>query len=147
VRACAGARYEVLALPPNYWHADGNWLKLTPQIMYWATRFSKENYAPKEIYITENGCGYDDEPVVGGEVVDLHRREFLRLYLGELHRAIGEGVPVRGYFVWSFLDNFEWNDGYTRRFGIVHVDFATQRRTPKLSARYFSGIIRQNGLP
>ena len=146
VRACAGARYEVLPTPPNYWHADGNWLKLMPQLMYWATRFSKEHYGPREIYITENGCGYDDEPVVNGEVTDLHRREFLRLYLGELRRAIGEGVPVRGYFVWSFLDNFEWNDGYTRRFGIVHVDFATQKRTPKLSARYFSEIIRQNGL-
>ena len=117
-----------------------------PQLMYWATRFSHENYGPREIYITENGCGYDDEPVVKGEVIDLHRREFLRLYLGELRRAVGDGVPVRGYFIWSFLDNFEWNDGYTRRFGIVHVDFTTQKRTPKLSARYFSQIIRHNGV-
>ena len=146
VRARPGARYEVLPMPPSYWHADGNWLRLMPQLMYWAPRFAKENYGPKEIYITENGCGYDDEPVVKGEVADLHRREFLRLYLGDLHRAIGDGVPVGGYFVWSFLDNFEWNDGYTRRFGIVHVDFATQQRTPKLSARYYSEIIRHNGL-
>jgi beta-glucosidase len=84
------------------------------------------------------------EPVVNGEVIDLHRREFLRTYLRELHRAIQDGVPVKGYFVWSFMDNFEWEDGYTRRFGIVHVDFATQKRTPKLSSRYYSEIIRQN---
>jgi beta-glucosidase len=146
VRASPGTKYEALPMPKNYWRADSEWLRLMPQVMYWALRFSSENYHPKEIYVTENGCGYDSEPVVNGEVVDLHRREFLRLYLAELHRAIGDGVPVKGYFVWSFLDNFEWSDGYTRRFGIVHVDFATQERTPKLSARYFSEIIRHNGL-
>ncbi len=94
--------------------------------------------------MTENGCGYNAEPVVNGEVIDLHRREFLRTYLRELHRAIGDGVPVKGYFVWSFMDNFEWEDGYTRRFGIVHVDFATQKRTPKLSVALLLGVIRLN---
>jgi beta-glucosidase len=84
------------------------------------------------------------EPVENGQVHDLHRREFLRGYLGELHRAIGDGVPAEGYFVWSFMDNYEWEDGYTRRFGIVHVDFATLRRTPKLSARYYSDVMRLN---
>jgi beta-glucosidase len=61
-----------------------------------------------------------------------------------MHRAINDGVPVKGYFVWSFMDNFEWEDGYTRRFGIVHVDFKTQKRTPKLSSRYYSEVIRLN---
>jgi beta-glucosidase len=83
---------------------------------------------------------------VNGEVVDLHRREFLRSYLRELQRAVSDGVPVKGYFVWSFMDNYEWEDGYTRRFGIVHVDFATQKRTPKLSSRYYSDVIRLNSV-
>jgi beta-glucosidase len=96
--------------------------------------------------VTENGCGYDDEPVVNDEVLDLHRRDFLRGYLRELHRALEDGVPIKGYFVWSLLDNYEWADGYTRRFGIVHVDFETQKRTPKLSSRYYSEVIRLNAI-
>jgi beta-glucosidase len=144
VRARKGAKYEVMELPKNYPRADSKWLFLMPQVIYWGLRFAHEAYGPKAIYVTENGCGYDAEPVENGEVVDLHRREFLRTYLRELHRVIQDGVPVKGYFVWSFMDNYEWEDGYTRRFGIVHVDFATQKRTPKLSSRYYSEVIRQN---
>jgi beta-glucosidase len=146
VRAAAGRPYEELALPASYPRADSKWLNLMPQAIYWVTRFAHECYGPKEIYITENGCGYNVEPVEHGEVIDLHRRDFLRGYLRELNRAIQDGVPVRGYFVWSFMDNFEWEDGYTRRFGIVHVDFATQQRTPKLSSRYYSEVIRANAV-
>ena len=144
VRAGADGKSEVVPLPKNFPRADSPWLYLAPQTIYWGLRFAHECYGAKAIYVTENGCGYDYEPVVGGEVRDLHRREFLRSYLRELHRAIADGVPARGYFVWSFMDNYEWEDGYTRRFGIVHVDFATQKRTPKLSARYFSDVMRQN---
>ena len=144
VRAAAGMIYQELPMPTHYPRADSRWLNLMPQVIYWIVRFVHENYGPKEIYITENGCGYDDEPVVHGEVLDLHRRDFLRGYLRELRRAIHDGAPVKGYFLWSFMDNFEWEDGYTRRFGIVHVDFATQRRTPKLSARYYAEVIRAN---
>jgi len=135
---------EELPLPAHYPKADSPWLHLAPQVMYWGTRLAQETYGVKEIYITENGCGYNDEPVVNGEVIDLHRREFLRSHLRELRRAIGDGVPVRGYFLWSFMDNFEWEDGYQRRFGIVHVDFATQKRTPKLSAHYYAQVIAAN---
>ena len=85
-----------------------------------------------------------DQWVINGEVIDLHRRDFLRNYLRETERAIADGVPVRGYFLWSFMDNYEWEDGYLRRFGIVHVDFATQKRTPKLSAHYYSKIMTEN---
>jgi len=77
-------------------------------------------------------------------VLDLHRVEFLRSYLRELHRAIADGAPVRGYFLWSFIDNFEWADGYRRRFGIVHNNFKTQRRTPKLSAEWYASVIAAN---
>jgi len=144
VRATPHAAYEEVALPVHYPRADSKWLNIMPQVIYWITRFAHENYGPKAIYITENGCGYDEEPVVNGEVFDLHRRDFLRGYLRELLRAIQDGVPIKGYFVWSFMDNYEWEDGYTRRFGIVHVDFKTQARTPKLSARYYAEVIRAN---
>jgi beta-glucosidase len=98
----------------------------------------------KNVYVTENGCGYDDDIVKGGEVLDLHRIEYLRSYLKELQRSIEDGTPVRGYFVWCFLDNFEWTDGYTRRFGIVHNNFKTQKRTPKLSAKWYGSVIAAN---
>ena len=139
----AGPGYEALAHPVNYPRADSPWLRLVPQSIYWGTRFCHEVYGHPAIYITENGCGYDDEPVVNGEVVDLHRRDYLRSYLREAHRAIADGVPLKGYFLWSFIDNYEWEDGYQRRFGIVHCDYATQRRTPKLSARYYADVIRE----
>jgi len=137
-----GARYEALALPANYPRADSPWLNLVPQAMYWAPRMCQALYGHRSIYITENGCGYNHEPVQCGEVVDLHRRDYLRGHLREMHRAIADGVPVDGYFLWSFIDNFEWEDGYERRFGIVHCDFETQVRTPKLSARYYADVIR-----
>ena len=146
VRAHAGSKYQDVDTHDSYPRADSKWLKITPQAIYWGLRLAHENYGPKEIYVTENGCGYDDEPVVNDEVLDLHRRDFLRGYLRELHRALEDGVPIKGYFVWSLLDNYEWADGYTRRFGIVHVDFETQKRTPKLSSRYYSEVIRLNAI-
>ncbi len=146
VRADAEGRPEELPLPANYPKADSPWLHLAPQVMYWGTRLAQEVYGVRSIYITENGCGYNDEPVRNGEVLDLHRREFLRSHLRELQRAIGDGVPVDGYFLWSFMDNYEWEDGYERRFGIVHVDFETQVRTPKLSARYYAQVIAANAI-
>lgn len=147
VRAGARGRPERVAFPANYPRADSPWLYLTPQVLYWGPRLLADTYGVKSIVITENGCGYDDEPVIRGQCADLHRRDFLRSYLQELHRAIAEGVPVHGYLLWSFMDNFEWQDGYSRRFGICHVDFKTQKRTPKLSALWYAEAIRRNCLP
>ncbi|MCE4556967.1 GH1 family beta-glucosidase [Pelomonas cellulosilytica] len=138
-----GAAYEVLDNPVSYPRADSVWLRLVPQSIYWATRFAAECYGHQTLYITENGCGYDDEPVVRGEVFDLHRRDFLRNHLREAHRAIADGVPLKGYFLWSFIDNYEWEDGYQRRFGIVHCDYETLVRTPKLSARYYARVMQE----
>ena len=146
VRAGRRGRPEFLPLPPNYPQADADWLKLTPQALHWGPRLAHEIYRPKEIFITENGAGYNDAPPVDGEVLDLHRREYARQCLVELHRAMAEGVPVRGYFLWSFMDNFEWQDGYTRRFGIVYTDYQTQRRTPKLSAQWYAEVMRRGCL-
>ncbi|MDB6127620.1 MAG: beta-glucosidase [Verrucomicrobia bacterium] len=144
VRAGKQGRPETLAFPAGYPSADASWLKLVPQAMYWGPQHVRELYGPKAIYITESGAGYDDPPPVKGEVLDLHRREYVRQCLVELHRAMADGVPVRGYFLWSFMDNFEWLDGYTRRFGICYTDYATQKRTPKLSARWYSEVMRHN---
>jgi beta-glucosidase len=146
VRRGARGRPEHLQLPKNYPRTDSTWLNLLPQALYWGPRFAHEVYGAKAIYIAENGCGYDDDVVADGEVLDLHRRDYLRNYLRELHQAVTDGVPVRGYFLWSFMDNFEWQDGYTRRFGIVHVDYKTQRRTPKLSARWYASVIKHGRL-
>lgn len=139
-----GAAWEAVPLPAHYPKADSPWLHIAPQCIYWATRFCAELYGHTSLYITENGCGYNDEPVVNGEVLDLHRRDFLRNHLREAHRAIADGVPLHGYFLWSFIDNYEWEDGYQRRFGIVHCDYDTLVRTPKLSARYYAGVIREH---
>ncbi len=146
VRAVAGGQPEKVPFPAGYPRTDSPWLHLTPQALHWGPRFVAEVYDVKAIYITENGCGYDHEPLVNGECLDLHRRDFLRRYLKELHGAIAEGIPVHGYFLWSFMDNFEWQDGYARRFGICHVDFATQKRTPKLSAHWYADVMRENRL-
>ncbi len=144
VRRGRNGRPEVVAPTASYPRADSPWLKLAPRALYWAPRLAAEVYGEKNIYITENGCGYNDDTVTRGECLDLHRVEYLRSYLRELYRAIADGAPVRGYFLWSFIDNFEWADGYRRRFGIVHNDFKTQRRTPKLSAHWYASVIAAN---
>jgi beta-glucosidase len=145
VRAGRDGHPEELRPNPAYPRADSAWLHWHPQCLYWGPRLAAETYGHRAIYITENGCGYDDDsPDARGEVADLHRREFIRAYLRELQRGIDAGVPVKGYFHWSFMDNFEWEDGYARRFGLTHVDYKTQRRTPKLSARYYAKIIGGN---
>ena len=98
------------------------------------------------LYITENGCAYDD-PVIDGRVADTRRIEYLDLHLQALHAAIGAGVDIRGYYQWSLLDNFEWALGFDKRFGLVHVDFDTLERTPRDSAYWYREVIKANGLP
>jgi beta-glucosidase len=144
VRAGAGNRPEVLPFPRGYPEGGLHWLKLTPQSMYWSVRLASEVFGVKSFIMTESGATFDDDITTAGEVVDLHRREYLRTHLLEVHRAVTEGYDVRGYFLWSLLDNFEWAEGYDKRFGIVHVAFGTQRRTPKLSSRWYSEVIRTN---
>jgi beta-glucosidase len=145
-RAGADGRAERVDLPPSYPQADSPWLKLNARSLYWGTRHAAEVYGVENVYITENGAGYDDLPPANGEVLDLHRLEYVRACVRELQRCVTDGGPARGYFLWSFLDNFEWQDGYARRFGIVYTDFATQKRTPKLSAQWFSEVARRNAL-
>lgn len=135
---------QTLPWPRQFPLGDLDWIKVTPQTLYWAIRFARENFGIQTTYITENGSAFADQITPDGEVLDLERREFLRNYLISLHRAVDEGFDVRGYFGWSVLDNFEWAEGYSKRFGLVHVDYATQKRTPKLSAQWFSAVCREN---
>lgn len=144
VRAGRHGRLERLTFPAGYPRAGLSWLQLVPQALYWGPRFVREIYGAGPIVITENGAGYPEPDSCSGPLPDLHRREYVRQCLGELHRAIRAGVPVAGYFLWSFLDNYEWEDGYGQRFGLVHVDYRTQRRTPKLSASWYTTVIREN---
>jgi beta-glucosidase len=137
---------EVVPFPPGYPRGNMPWLYHTPQSLYWGVRHAAEGFGVKTFLITENGTACNDRRDANGQVLDLDRREYLRSYLAELHRAIVEGLDVRGYFVWSLLDNFEWAEGYAKRFGIVHIDYATQLRTPKLSAGWYSDVIRDNRL-
>jgi beta-glucosidase len=104
-------------------------------------------YPRLPIYITENGAAYPDEMGPDGTVRDRDRVAFLAGHLRAAHAAIRQGVDLRGYFCWSLLDNLEWAEGYAKRFGLVHVDFATQRRTAKESAHWYAGVIARGGPP
>lgn len=103
-------------------------------------------YTQGPIYITENGCAVHDYVDPEGGVDDEERVSFLDSYFRAAHEATTQGVNLQGYMVWSFLDNFEWAEGYSKRFGLVYVDYGTQRRVPKKSARWYSEVIRRNGL-
>ena len=105
----------------------------------------KRRYGDLPLYVTENGAAFADPAAPGEGVRDPLRVAYLRDHLRSAREAIGAGVDLRGYFVWSLLDNLEWNHGTSKRFGIVHVDFTTQRRTPKDSARFYGEVIRTNG--
>ncbi|MEN3953520.1 GH1 family beta-glucosidase [Iodidimonas sp. SYSU 1G8] len=99
------------------------------------------------IFVTENGCGGKDPVAADGTIDDAGRVAYLDAYIRAMHDAIVRGADVRGYFVWSLLDNFEWGAGYSNRFGIVHVDFATQKRTPKSSYDWYATLARTGRLP
>jgi beta-glucosidase len=106
----------------------------------------RDRYGPTPVYITENGAAFYDPPVpIAGAIDDPLRIHYLRGHIRAVGEAVARGVDVRGYFVWSLLDNLEWIHGFTKRFGIVHVDFATLRRTPKRSAHFYREVIRSGG--
>jgi beta-glucosidase len=104
------------------------------------------DYDPPPLYVHESGGAFPDVPGADGRVDDADRRAYLDAHMRACHDAIAAGVDLRGFFVWSLLDNFEWAEGYAQRFGIVRVDFATQRRTPKASALWLRDVIAANGL-
>ena len=137
-----GSAVEVERAPGTAINAS-HWA-IEPPSLYWGPRFIYERYG-LPIYITENGLSSLDWVALDGAVHDPQRIDFLRRYLRELARAIRDGVDVRGYFHWSLLDNFEWAEGYRQRFGLVHVDYQTQKRIIKDSGRWYAELVRSNG--
>jgi beta-glucosidase len=147
VETAANARgFEVLPFSQSHPRTASPWQYIGPEALYWAPRHLQKIWNVRDIYISENGCGTFDEAAADGSVRDSDRIMFLRSYLAMLKRAIADGAPVRGYFHWSLFDNFEWTAGYKTRFGLIRVDYATQKRTPKLSAAFFSEVIRRNAV-
>jgi beta-glucosidase len=130
---------------PRHTHTTMGW-EVYPPGLAETLRWVTERYGRPPIYVTENGAAFYDPPTADGdEVHDPLRVAYLRDHLRAVRDAIRDGADVRGYYAWSLLDNFEWAHGYDQRFGIVHVDFATQRRTPKASARFYAEVIASHG--
>jgi len=136
--------FAVEPMPSSYPRMFSPWLALGPECIYWGVRNVCDLWKPKGIYITENGTSSDDQVNASGHIEDVDRVMYLRNHLTHLHRAVSEGYPVKGYFLWSLMDNFEWADGYSKRFGIHYVDFKTLKRTPKLSAEWYKDVIAKN---
>src|SRR4051812_7017617 len=146
-RACAdlGGTDLAYSVPQPGPYTDMGW-PIAPDTLTELPRDVHAAYPEVPLVITENGCAVSDVVADDGQVHDQDRIDYIEAPLVALHRAIEEGIDVRGYYVWSLLDNFEWAWGYSKRFGIVHVDYETQQRTPKDSAHWFSQVIARNGL-
>lgn len=117
---------------------------VTPEALYWGAKFYYERYK-KPVYITENGMAGTDMVNDDGKVIDDHRIVFTAKYLRQLKKAAADGVDIGGYFHWTLTDNFEWGEGYTKRFGLIYADYATGKRIPKESAYWYKNIIATNG--
>ncbi|MGH7717553.1 MAG: GH1 family beta-glucosidase [Gemmatimonadaceae bacterium] len=146
-------RHDPAALPlraanvpqTRHTYTETGWEVYAPaltRVLLWV----KERYGDRPLYVTENGAAFYDPPAVAnGHVDDPLRVHYYREHLRAAREAIWQGVDLRGYFAWSLLDNYEWSLGYSKRFGLVHVDYATQQRTPKTSALFYSDVIRTHG--
>lgn len=137
-------------LPPTLTSPpDAEWTEMVwevhPESLYRLLNRLHFEYSPPRLYITENGASYSDGPNGDGRVHDVRRVRYLQGHLAAAHRALENGVPLAGYFVWSFLDNFEWAKGYLQRFGMVWVDYESQQRIPKDSALWYARVIAANG--
>ena len=126
--------------------SDLGW-EMTPETFVDLLARLRNDYDSPKIFITENGCALNDTVAADGAVHDSRRIEFLRTHLAAVEQAIERGADVGGYFAWSLMDNFEWAEGYGPRFGLTYVDYPTQQRIPKDSARWYADVARRNGLP
>jgi beta-glucosidase len=141
VRSSEGqaSSYQEYAALVNLPRSEMGWPSYAPGLSYLLSEVTRR-YQPPEIYVTENGCAAPDILSDQGEIHDLFRQEYLRSHLLEALRARQEGVPLKGYFAWSLLDNFEWDRGYSKRFGLIYIDYQTQRRVLKSSAHWLAGV-------
>jgi beta-glucosidase len=117
---------------------------VAPEVLYWSPKFLYERYG-KPVLISENGMASNDWVCLDGKVHDLYRIDFVQRYLREYRRAAEAGVPLMGYMYWSIMDNFEWARGYSKRFGLIYVDYRTQQRTIKDSGYWFRDVIASDG--
>jgi beta-glucosidase len=138
--------YRSIPITASHPKMKSSWHVFDPEALYWGPHHVHSLWDARSIFITENGCAAADVISDDGRVYDSDRVMFMRAYLTQLQRAIADGVPVKGYFHWSLMDNFEWIDGYGNRFGLVYVDFNTQKRIPKASAAWFRDASRRNSV-
>jgi beta-glucosidase len=139
----AGPNGPQFVANPEAQHTDMGW-EVHPDGLYKLLVRVANDYAPPAIYVTENGAAFGDVRVHDGAVHDPERTAYLETYIDAVGRAAAEGAPVKGYFVWSFLDNFEWGHGYSKRFGIVYIDYPTLERVPKDSFYWYRDLIAAN---
>jgi beta-glucosidase len=143
VRADANSQTERVPFSDGYPLTAFRW-NVTPDSLYWGARWFYERYR-LPVYITENGMSNADVISLDGKVHDPQRIDYTQRYLLALGRAITDGADVRGYFHWSIMDNFEWADGFKERFGMIYVDYPTQKRILKDSAYWYRQVIASNG--
>ena len=149
VRAAANKKgYETFPCGDGYPKGSMPWLNIIPESIYWGIRQVSQALGRTDlpVFISENGVADGAKPDANGFVADTDRIMYMRNYLRNVHRALTEGYPVIGYFPWSLMDNFEWACGYSKRFGMVRVDSATQKRTPKLSYSWYQQVIRTHSV-
>jgi beta-glucosidase/6-phospho-beta-glucosidase/beta-galactosidase len=140
------AGYRVVPFNVSHPKMFSSWHRLAPESQYWSPRLLHSLWKPKEIYITENGCAASDVIAEDGKVYDSDRLMYLRNGMMYQQLATSQGIPLKGSFYWSAMDNLEWIDGFGTRFGLVYVDFKTQKRTPKLSASWFREAAKRNAV-
>jgi beta-glucosidase len=136
-----------IEVPDKHGHGRGmlHWCRVKPEALYWMTRFLQERYGKLPLIVTENGFPNGDWVHRDGGVHDHDRIDWIARYLEAIQRANNEGYPIEGYMYWSFMDNFEWQEGYHSRFGLVHIDYETQKRTLKDSALWYGKVATSNG--
>jgi beta-glucosidase len=132
-------------LPEGAEVTDYDW-EVYPHGLFEILDWLNKTYAPRSLFIAENGASYSDGPAADGRVHDNRRVSYLRRHFVELAKSIEAGLPVSAYFAWSLMDNFEWASGFSQRFGIVHVDYDTLKRTPKDSAYFYQQVIAKNAV-
>ncbi|HKE92785.1 MAG TPA: family 1 glycosylhydrolase, partial [Povalibacter sp.] len=136
--------YHVIPINASHPKMKSSWHVFDPEALYWGPRHVSSLWNAQAVFITENGCAAADVVADDGRVYDSDRVMFMRAYLTQLQRASADGVPVKGYFHWSLMDNFEWDEGFGNRFGLIYVDFETQKRIPKASAAWFREAAKRN---
>ncbi len=139
----SGEKYIIAERYPGFPRTALKW-PVCPGVLYWGPRVIYERYG-KPIYIFENGQSCNDRIFLDGMVHDPDRIDFLHRYLRECRDCVEDGIPVKGYFHWSFTDNLEWHSGYDDRFGLVYIDYRSQERILKDSARWYAEVISENG--